>query len=354
MASSNELDILSSPPPADGTIPALAARSVRERPGAPALKCREAGGDRTIVYGELGRLVSALGAFFVARGVPAGGRVALLAENGPEWAVAYLAAVSSGASIVPLDTQLRENEIRRCLMHCGASHLVVSRAAAAAFSGRIDLPGVETLAIGGEGEDARRSYDAAIAEGERLLGSGDRRFRGRLDAVRPEDPAAICYTSGTTGQPKGIVLTHRNVVSNVESCARRIPVRSTDVFLSILPLHHTFAATANLLVPLAIGAEVFFGRSLKSRDIREDVEREGVTVMIGVPLLFERMAKAFDARIAELPAARRIAFRALGAAARALGRISGADLAPRLFRRSRAEAGIGSLRFCISGRAALK
>ena len=354
MPSSNECDILSSSTPADGTIPALAARQVRERPNAPALTYRDEAGDHTLAYGELGRLVSALGASLVARGLPAGGRVALLSENRPEWAVAYLAAVSGGASIVPLDTQLRENEIRRCLMHCGASFLVVSRAVAAAFAGRIDLPGVETLVIGHEGEDAPRSFDSAVAEGKRLLASDDRRFRGRLDAVRPEDPAAICYTSGTTGQPKGIVLTHRNIASNVESCARRIPVRSTDVFLSILPLHHTFAATANLLVPLAIGAEVFFGRSLKSRDIREDVEREGVTVMIGVPLLFERMAKAFDARIAELPAARRLAFRTLGAAARALGRITGADLAPRLFRRPRAAAGIGSLRFCISGGAALK
>lgn len=354
MRTSSDRGVPAPTAPADGTVPALVERAIRERPDATALKCREAAGDRAVTYGELGRLVEALGATLVARGLPAGGRVALLAENGPEWAIAYLAALSCGAAIVPLDTQLGENEIRRCLMHCGASFLVVSRATAASFPGGPVHPGVETLVIAGADGDAPRSLAAATAGGERLLASGDRRFHERRAAVRPGDAAAICYTSGTTGQPKGIVLTHRNIAANVESCVRRIPVRSADVFLSILPLHHTFAATANLLVPLSIAAEVFFGRSLKSRDIREDVERERVTIMIGVPLLFDRMAAAFDKRVAELPAARRLLFRTAGAAIDALGRLLRAEFAPRVFRPLRAAAGIGTLRFCISGGAALK
>ena len=77
--------------------------------------------------------------------------------------------------------------------------------------------------------------------------------------VKPDDIAAICYTSGTTGQPKGAALLHRNITANIDSIRRRLPISNLDVFLSLLPLHHTFAATCNFLTPISCGSTIVFG-----------------------------------------------------------------------------------------------
>ncbi len=336
------------------TLPGLIEPSMRSRPKKTALKSRGEGAERSISYGELDGLVAALGASLAARGLKPGGRVALLAENGAEWAITYLAVTAAGAAIVPLDTQLRENEIRNLVLHSESSFLVVSRSLADAFSGDIELPGVRVISIGAGAARNGYPFEDALAEGARLIAAGDRRFHERRAAVRPDDIAAICYTSGTMGQPKGVVLLHRNIASDVESCAGRIPFNGNDVFLCILPLFHTYATTTNLLAPLSVGASVFFGRSLKSRDIRDDIAREGVTVLLGVPLLFERMATTIEKRLGEMPAPRRILVKAANAVVSTAGRLIGTDLARPAFRAQRAARGLGTIRFCVSGAAALK
>jgi len=319
------------------------------------MKCRRAGEDEAISYAEFGKLASHLGAGLISHGLRIGDRVALFAENGPEWGLTYAAATSCGAAIVPLDAQLKGTELRRLLGHAEAHFLVASRSLLNEAIGEAALPGVQVVIIGERGGiSGALSWGDLIAEGGALAARGSRAFEERADAVTPDDIAAICYTSGTTGQPKGVILLHRNLVSNVESCRRRIPFIETDTFLSILPLHHTYATTCNLLAPLSTGAAIFFGRSLKSREIREDIEREGITVICGVPLLFEHMAKSLEKRLASRPVHERLLFRATAPAIAALGRVFHTNLARVIFRKKLAESGLGTLRFCISGAAALK
>jgi len=319
------------------------------------MKCRRTARVETISYAEFGRLLSHLGAGLISRGLRPRDRVALFAENGPEWGLMYSAATSCGAAIVPLDTQLKGNELRHLLGHAGARFLVASRSLLDETIGEAALPGIQVIVMGERGgiSDAP-SLDDLIAEGQALAARGSRAFEERSDAVTPDDIAAICYTSGTTGQPKGVVLLHRNLVSNVESCRRRVPFVETDTFLSILPLYHTYATTCNLLAPLSTGAAIYFGRSLKSREIREDIEREGITVICGVPLLFEHMARSLEKRLAARPAHERLLFHATAPAIAALGRAFHMNLARILYRKKLAASGLGTLRFCISGAAALK
>ena len=337
------------------TLPVLFDETVKRSGSRIAMK-RRCGDDlESISYEEFGRLVSHLGTGLIARGLERRDRAALLAENGPEWGLAYAAVTSCGGAIVPLDTQLKANEIRRLLTHCGAKFLIVSRSLFDESIGEGTLPGVRTIIIGDcAGVPGSISIGDLITEGGTLIERVPRIFEERADRVEPDDIAAICYTSGTTGEPKGVVLLHRNLVSNVESCRRRIPFLETDTFLSILPLFHTYATTCDLLSPLSTGAAIFFGRSIKSRDIRGDIEREGITIMCGVPLLFERMARALEKRLAERPAHERFLFRATAPAIAALGRIVHTNLARTLFRKKLASSGLGSVRFCVSGAAALK
>jgi long-chain acyl-CoA synthetase len=336
------------------TLPVLFRETVARNASRIAMKGRGIAGDELISYEEFGRLISRAGTGLIAAGLEPGDRVALLVENGPSWGLAYAAVTSCGAAIVPLDTQLRREEIRRLILHARARFLVVSQNLLGECVGDAAVAGVRIFVVGEPcGVPGTLAWDDLIAEGGKIIAGGSRAFEARADAVKPDDVAAICYTSGSTGQPKGVVLLHRNLVSNVESCRRRVPFLETDTFLSILPLYHTYATTCNLLAPLSTGAAIFFGRSLKSRDIREDIEREGITVICGVPLLFDRMASALEKRLAERPAHERFLFRATAPAIAVLGRITRRNVARALLRRKLAASGLGSLRFCVSGAARL-
>ena len=337
------------------TLPALFSEAVALNAARVAMKTRRSAAGASISYEEFGRLVSHLGAGLIARGAAPGDRVGLLADNGPEWGIVYAAATSIGATIVPLDTQLKGAEIRRFLLHSNAKFLFASplflddAIADAAHSG------LQLIVIDNESRvPGAPTLNDLVAEGARLAGAAPGVFEERSRGVKPDDDAAICYTSGTTGDPKGVVLSNRNLVSNVESCRRRVPFLETDTFLSLLPLYHTYATTCNLLAPLSTGAAIFFGRSLKSRDIREDIEREGVTIICGVPLLFEKMARTIEKRIKERPAYERFLLGSTAPAIAALGRLTRRNAARALFRRKLAADGLASLRFCISGAAGLK
>ncbi|MGD1048572.1 MAG: AMP-binding protein [Candidatus Krumholzibacteriaceae bacterium] len=337
------------------TLPALFRETVALNAARAAMKTRGGAGGASISYEEFGRLVSRLGAGLIARGVAPGDRVGLLADNGPEWGFVYAAATSIGAAIVPLDTQLKGAEIRRFLVHSNAKVLFVSPRLLDEGIADAARSGLQLVIIGDEsGVPGTLALNDLVAEGARAPGGGPEVFEERARGVKPDDVAAICYTSGTTGEPKGVVLSNRNLVSNVESCRRRIPFIETDTFLSLLPLHHTYSTTCNLLAPLSTGAAIFFGRSLKSRDIRDDIERQGVTVICGVPLLFEKMAKTIEKRVAERPAYERFLLRATAPAVAALGRATRRNTARALFRRRLAADGLASIRFCVSGAAALK
>jgi long-chain acyl-CoA synthetase len=110
----------------------------------------------------------------------------------------------------------------------------------------------------------------------------------RLPATSNVDLAALIYTSGTTGNPKGVMLTHKNILSDIWGIFKVLKLYSSDKFLSVMPLHHTFEATCGFLIPLTGGASVVYSRSLKSKELVEDIKTNGITVMLGVPLLFEK------------------------------------------------------------------
>jgi len=319
------------------------------------MKWRADGERRSLTYRELGMRISHLGAGLIARGLGRGDRVALIAENSPEWCLIYAAATAAGGVIVPLDPQLGENEIRRLLLHCGAKFVIPSRAVYEEKIDTMNLAGTRIIVIGGENLPADvESLDVAAAEGRETVERGDAALPEREAEIEPDDFAAICYTSGTTGHPKGVVLTHRNLASNVAACCARIPFAETDTFLSLLPLFHTYATTCNFLAPLASGAAIFFGASLKSRDIREYIETEKVTVICAVPLLFERLAQTLLKKMEERPPHERLLFRAAAPVLAALGRALRVNVARSVYRRKLAASGLGSIRFCVSGAAALR
>jgi len=319
-----------------------------------AMKSHHPWGYQSITFREMGRLLSYLGTGLIARGLKRQDRVALLADNSPEWALLYAAVTSVGAIIVPLETGMKENEIRHLLLHSGASMLVTSPSI---FSDRIEgmhLKDIQVFILGEEKDLGGASLGEVMADGKERINNGDGGFFSRKSSVSPDDPAAICYTSGTTGQPKGVVLLHRNLVTNVKACIKRFSVVETDSFLCLLPLYHTFTSTTTFLVPTAAGCSITFARSLKSRDIREDIEREGITIFVGVPLLFEHIASSVRDRLDQSPKGKRLLFSIFSGLMAGLGRIFRRRVGSGLYRRELSKKGLGSIRFCVSGAAALR
>lgn len=335
-------------------------------------------GDRIVrISGrELVDQVRDVGLGLTALHVAAGDRIALLAESRPEWLIADFAILTVGAVTVPIYPTLSPEQVGFILKDSGARFVVASTA--------VQLDKVLTMApmlpdlrgvivIDPAAREAAQGTPpvpvhtlAEVAEQGHLLirhgwGVG-RQFHDRAKQVRPEQLATIIYTSGTTGNPKGVMLTHANLVANVEGVTRVLDLHEHDCALSFLPLCHAFERMV-AYVYLASGVSMIFAESLET--VARDLKGVQPTIVTGVPRVFEKL----QARIAS---AARDGGRLQGAifdwastVAMARGRhaTSGAGAAPWLalagpiaerlvFRRIRAGLG-GRLRFAVSGSAPL-
>ena len=165
--------------------------------------------------------------------------------------------------------------------------------------------------------------------------------------------AALLFTSGTTGRAKGVVLTHANLLYNVEAVAQALEFGSQDRFLSVLPLHHAFECTAGLLCPLRVGAGVAYARGPKSNELREDLASSRATLLLGVPLLYEKMLAGVHRGIDQAPQPRRALAQGLLAVTRMVRRFTGRRVGHALLASLRERAGLERLRLLVSGAAAL-
>jgi long-chain acyl-CoA synthetase len=272
------------------TLPQMFQASAARRPDHPALMGKlPEGGWRTITWAGYARYVRELGNFLLALGVQKGDRVALLAHNSPEWAIADFAVLHAGAVTVPIYETLAPDKVAAILRDSGARVAFAgSRAQAEALLGHAALELVVSF------EPAQRSLGKQVVDWPDALGQGSawaRDHAGALDqraaAVEPGDLASLIYTSGTTGEPKGVMLTHRNFVSNVLDSLKVVPATEDELFLSFLPLSHSFERMAGHFTPARLGCTVAFAERIEK--LPENLLEVRPTVMNAVPRLFEKM-----------------------------------------------------------------
>ena len=278
------------------TIKALLAESVSRYGDSVALRFKQQGQWHTRSYHELLARAERVAELLARRGVQPGDRVGLFRENAPDWPEMYFGITGLGATAVPVDAKLREQEVAHILRDSGARCLL-SDVRNYPLIREIEnhLPALETVCLAGNGDihpapSRKIKYLAYEAETEAVAeaAASDRRAYDRRQPAE-SDVASFIYTSGTTGRQKGAMLTHGNFASNIRSIIRAIHIRPTDNFLLVLPLHHAFAFTTNLLTPVAAGAEISFVENLKT--VGENTREVSPTILIGVPLLVEKMYK---------------------------------------------------------------
>ncbi|HVP07766.1 MAG TPA: AMP-binding protein [Candidatus Acidoferrum sp.] len=287
-------------------------------------------------YGEVGSLVRRLARGLQAPRFAGVREIGILSENRPEWPIAYLSILAAGKTVVPIDSNLKPAEIVYVLNHSGLTTLFAS--------------GKYERMLGELG------LDLQVYLMEEKSPHGWQRLMDWQPEVE-EEPAAnstavLIYTSGTTGNPRGVILTHENLMANLEGIRPALPFDESDIFLSILPLHHTYEATCGFLAPLLSGSTVVYARSLKSKEILADLGANRVTVMTGVPLLYEKIYHTLLRNIQTAPWYRRALFHSLFFLA-SVGWSLGLRWGRTLFSGLRKRAGLQSIRLLVSGGAAL-
>src|ERR1700704_1725543 len=235
-------------------------------------------------YAELQRMAESVGRWITEQGFARGSRLAILADNHPRWVAAYLGIIASGSAVVPLDTALHADQVAKLLkdsgssaLFCDAKHLPVARPATAEMSLGIVLM------------DPDRMTDNSIQEQwladlPAIFDSGPGKFA--LAASNVDDLASLLYTSGTTADPKGVMLTHGNLLGEVEAVFNWVDLGPGDALLGVLPMFHVLAQMANLMIPLVKGARVVYIETLNTTELLRALREQDITAFAVVPQFF--------------------------------------------------------------------
>ncbi len=256
------------------SIPVVLQQTAARVPQQPAIVFA----DQTTTYAELAATVERVATGLANLGVEQGDRVALLLPNCPQFVLTYIAAARLGAMAVPMNPILAPEEVAYIVTDAGAKVIVaVEQTAPLALGVAQRCDCVEHTVVAGESvPDEAVDFRALVAEDT----------SGLPDPPDAQQIACLQYTSGTTGRPKGAMLTHANILSNARASVEAVQMSEEDVFLSVLPLFHVFGATVNMVIPITMGASTVPLPRFEALPVLEAIEDTGVTVFCGVPSMF--------------------------------------------------------------------
>ncbi|HJT01890.1 MAG TPA: AMP-binding protein [Terriglobales bacterium] len=316
-------------------------------PDAVALEMQRRDRLEQVTYAELQQATASIAGWLADSGHHSGTRVGFLAANSPRWVAAYLGTLAAGCIAVPLDTAFHSDQVVKLLRDSGSTllftdsqHLSTARQAAHEL-------GVELALL--EGTEAGSGVGAqsvhSVAHLDEILAAAPREFVPA--PAEPSNIAAILYTSGTTADPKGVMLSHSNLVGEIEGALGIFKIGPGDAILGVLPLFHALAQMANLLVPLAVGGRIVYLESLNTTELLRALRERDITLFCCVPqffyLIHERMLK----EVGQHGAAARLGFRTLLKLCRA-ARSLGANPGKLIFRRVHQMLG-SRMRYLITG-----
>jgi len=261
---------------------------VAARGDAPTVIAHRPGEPETWSGSEVALPARRLARGLAARGA-AGTPVLLLGPNAPLWIAAFLGILRAGAMAMPVSEQAEDDELERVLAHSGCRLALVDPGHAGRVAALEHAPEIVVLAPPGEPPPEAGGGATPL---EALLAD-----EGALPELAPEQIAALLYTSGTTGTPKGVPLSHCNLVSNVEALRAARLAGAEDRVLLPLPLHHTYPLTVGVLGPLAAGATIVLPSAITGGAVTSALAECRCTIMIAVPRLYEAMLAGIEGRV---------------------------------------------------------
>ena len=311
-----------------------------------ALRKRTPQGWSEFTYAHLLSCVKRLANYLRETGHSKGYFIGIIGDNSPEWVIAFMAVQWIGGVVVPLDLRAKDMELSHIIEHSGLRTIFASPRWVGLLKGMIQNGDLkrETLLISLQAIDGCDHLPQVFSA-----------FKddARREEVTLKDLVIVQYTSGTTGNPKGVMLTHKNLASNINSLYQAVLFDQRDRFFSVLPIHHVYEGTAGNWLPLSVGASITYSRSLKSKEMLEDVRDTEPTVMLAVPLLLEKMLVGIQKRLEDSAVPIKRLMLLLKGSASLLNLIQRQTGSRLVFKALRKKMGFGKLRFFVSGGAAL-
>jgi long-chain acyl-CoA synthetase len=281
------------------TIREMFLRSTQKFPDKIALQSKKSGQWIPMTYRELRREVAWMSGALAELGLKSSvGKLAIIGDNRPEWAISYVAAACSGIICIPIDKELKETEVYNIFCLSGAQaviaddkHLEMIQQLQPRLK---ELTTIVNMDDGPAVEGVLRFADLRKCGQERIA-SGRNDFQE--SNVSSEDLLSILFTSGTMGNSKGVMLTHGNVACNLVDAAKWVNLCGEDRFLSILPIHHSYECTDGFLLALYLGATTSYAENL--RRLTENLAETRSTAMLGVPLLWHSVYAKIESGMAD-------------------------------------------------------
>ncbi len=333
-------------------IPYIYFKNERGKPYAP------------ITYGEFGTQVTTLASAFIANGIKRGDKIALISESRPEWLATDFASVILGAITVPMFPTLTAKQVEYIIGHSEAKIVIVSNdlQLGKAVKAAKEIKTLELIVVLNK-TFTKQDCEVPIITFEELLShKSEVDIEAEAAKATGDDIVTIIYTSGTTGIPKGVMLTHTNLVSNVEGALAALPpIGSTDIFLSFLPLCHSFERIASYFIFYS-GARIAFAESIDT--VADNMLEIKPTIMTGVPRFYERIHGRIMRMREKMPPIKKKMFDwAVAVGAECAKRLEGGNPSTKallqrpiadllVLKKIRARTG-GRMRFFVSGGAAL-
>ncbi|MFZ4725870.1 MAG: AMP-binding protein [Paludibacter sp.] len=233
---------------------------------------------KPITYAELGQKIKETFTILLSLGLQSGDKVALFSHNMPNWVIAYFSVVSNGLIIVPILPDFTTEEVENVLVHSESKVLFISERLLTKVEG-LDLPSLEAQ---------------ILLDNLTLINGSPKNTEIKIPkiTVKEEDTAAIIYTSGTTGRSKGVMLSHRNLVFTAMQSYTFQPIDHNDVFLSLLPLSHTYENTIGMLYPILYGSAIYYlEKPPTPAALLPALTKIRPTMMLSVPLIMEKIYK---------------------------------------------------------------
>lgn len=229
-------------------------------------------------------------------GIAKGDHVAILGENRPEWGISFFAVSWIGAVAIPLDARASLTDYKFIMDFSSTKALILS----GSFHKGIksiseELKSLKHLILMDDIEEITKKYSKGSDK----------------EDIDPDDLLEILFTSGTTGDPKGVMLSHGNIMSNVSDINRIIDYNQTDRAFSILPIHHCYECTAGLISPFSSGMSIFYARGLKPRELLEDLKTAKPTIWLNTPLLLEKLYLKIEKELASQKGFKKLITKAL-------------------------------------------
>ncbi|MCW5597907.1 MAG: long-chain fatty acid--CoA ligase [Nitrosomonas sp.] len=285
------------------TLDGLFRERVRRSPQSIAYRDYDVTAEKWIDYtwAEIARAIARWQTALSSENLTPGDRVAVMSRNCPQWVMFEQAAIGLGLVVVPLYTEDRAENAAYCLQHSGAKLLLVEKLTQWETFSEVreqlaELSRIVVMTLSVDEEPQPNDERVVSLSGWLPEQAGE----SKHSDSDPHALATIIYTSGTTGRPKGVMLSHHNILTNAHASAQIVTVTSDDLLLSFLPLSHTFERTAGYYVPMMCGATIAYARSIQQ--LQEDLLTIRPTILVSVPRIYERIYAGIRTKLDEGPA----------------------------------------------------